>query len=520
MTSLIDAHKLPPDSTINTDVCIVGAGPAGITLATELADTNSRICLLESGGLSWATSVEATSVAEQLELPVDLSKFKYQRVGGGSNEWGRRFRALPMDPIAFQPRPWIPHSGWPFGFDALKSHFSQACDLLQLLPMDDYGGHSYLADFLPAFNNDELRTALFQLSRPIRFGRDVRSILGGQDNLQLVYRARVLEIVEERSVQAVQCVRIVAPSGNTHNVVAKFFVLACGGLENPRLLLASKGKSQTGIGNEYDLVGRYYMQHPKGRCGFALVKRSKALPTLYTRGLMNQRVRVGAFIRFSDAAQEREGLLNHCLEFVPILKLTESPVSDVWRRLQRTPWRRVGSSLDRAVCREAMAFAGAMIRHATKVGHRGTVYSVMNHMEQVPRPENRVELSQKKDRLGMPQLRTIWRVSDHEKDSLRRLHELLESGFKAHGLGQTEGLLNSLTTSWPIVGDSAHHLGTTRMHSDPHKGVTDPNCRVHSCENLFVLGGSVFPTSCHANPTLTIMALAIRLAAHLKNLTK
>jgi choline dehydrogenase-like flavoprotein len=141
-------------------------------------------------------------------------------------------------------------------------------------------------------------------------------------------------------------------------------------------------------------------------------------------------------------------------------------------------------------------------------------------MEQIPKPESRLDLSERKDRFGVNQLRVDWRIDSLEKQSLGRLHQLVRDQLARQRSGRLESQLDPLTNDWPVSEDSAHHLGTTRMHADPHRGVTDPHCRVHSVRNLFVSGGSVFPTSGHANPTFTLVALAIRLADHLKSLSR
>jgi choline dehydrogenase-like flavoprotein len=141
-------------------------------------------------------------------------------------------------------------------------------------------------------------------------------------------------------------------------------------------------------------------------------------------------------------------------------------------------------------------------------------------MEQIPRPENRLDLSDRKDRFGVNQLRIDWRIDPREKESLRRLLSLVQEKLALRNTGSLESQLDQLSDPWPVTWDSAHHLGTTRMHSDPKRGVTDADGRVHSVRNLYVVGGSVFPTSGHANPTLTIVALAVRLADHLKGLQR
>ena len=139
-------------------------------------------------------------------------------------------------------------------------------------------------------------------------------------------------------------------------------------------------------------------------------------------------------------------------------------------------------------------------------------------MEQIPRPESRLDLSERKDAFGVNQLRIDWRIDPLEKTSMCRLHEVVQERLATAGAGELESALDPLAADWPIVQDSAHHMGTTRMHLDPRQGVTDASGRVHGVQNLYVSGNSLLPTSGHANPTLTVVALAIRLAEHLERL--
>ena len=148
----------------------------------------------------------------------------------------------------------------------------------------------------------------------------------------------------------------------------------------------------------------------------------------------------------------------------------------------------------------------------------GTVFSIANHMEQIPDPENRVYLSDRVDHLGVNRLAINWRIGRMERESLVCLHGLLEEALRSCRMGDAVGALSSVDGDWPVSRYSGHHIGTTRMSVDPKSGVVDLNSRVHGLQNLYLAGSSVFPTSGHSNPTLTLIALSIRLADHLKQL--
>ncbi len=517
---LIDADELPENSQIDCDICVAGSGPAGITVAAELAGAAMRVCLLESGNLSKRPDVTASSVAEQVGVWVDLGKFEHHSLGGASNRWGglrgRWFRSKPMDPVDFKPRSWVANSGWPFAHRELRPFFDRAGQILGASSTKDFGADAHRAHLAAEFHNDALQTTIFQMTRPIRFGEHYRPLLSAARNVQVVLHGRVIDIEEDPDAPVIRYFHIATPGGRTHRVSAKHFVLACGGLENPRLLLASKRKMAAGIGNQHDLVGRYYMQHPKGLHGIAVLNSKSLRSPLYTHGYLADEVRICGGICFTEAFQEREQLLNPCVMFRPVLSLSEGHASEVYRAARRK-WHRSHANTGNG--RELLELAKSAATVLEQAFHRPglhSVFSVLNHMEQIPKPESRLDLSQRKDQFGVPQLRVDWRIDPLEKASLVRLHTLLRDRLARDGAGRLVSQLDPLAEDWPVSRDSAHHIGTTRMHASPQHGVTDPHCRVYGVQNLYVGGSSVLPTSGYANPTLTLVALAIRLAEHLK----
>jgi choline dehydrogenase-like flavoprotein len=517
---LIDANELPENAEIDCDVCIAGSGPAGITIASELADAPLGVCLIESGGLEPRRSTKDTNVAEQLGVPVDLAMFRGHAFGGASNWWGGRrgrwFRLKPMDPLDFEARSWVPNSGWPFAYRELARYYDRASKILN--GSGDFSIAAYRDHLAPEFHNEERQTTIFQMSKPLRFGQHYRSLLARSANIRAYLHGRIIEIEEDANAPVVRYLHMATYGGRTHRISAKYFVLACGGLENPRLLLISKRKSAAGIGNEHDVVGRYYMQHPKGFHGFAILDCKSLRAPLYSGRYLVNDVRIGGALKFSETYQRQEKLLNHCLFFHPVFAFAESHASEAYWAAYRI-WHGLDSR-SRGYC-EFVNFASFglfVLKRALKDFRLHTMFRILNCMEQIPRPENGVDLSNRKDRFGVNQLRVDWRIDPREKESLCRLHRLVKDKLALQNAGSLESHLDALADAWPVAGDSAHHLGATRMHRDPKWGVTDPDGRVHGVRNLYVSGSSVFPTSGHANPTLTIVALAVRLADHLKRL--
>jgi choline dehydrogenase-like flavoprotein len=521
---LIDANDLPENSGIDCDICIAGSGPAGITIASELAGSGMKVCLIESGGLPHEDPVQASIVAEQVGLPVDVVKFRNYMFGGASNLWGgvrrRWLRLRPMDPLDFEARPWLPDSGWPLTYEDLVPYFERAGKIFGLLCCTNFSADAHREKIASEFHNGDLRTAIFQVTRPTQFGKVYAGSLAASHNVHVYLHARVIEVEEHATSPFISCLHVVTPGGVAHRIVAKRFVLACGGLENARLLLASQRKAAAGIGNSHDVAGRYYMQHPKGIHGLAILRRKALRSSLYTGRRMNDRIVISGGLSFSEDFQRKEEVLNHCILFRPAFILSESPASEAYRAFLRS-WHSPRGKPERfAEFLDAVSSAATVLGGTLRNGRVGAVFRVANHMEQMPRAESRLGLSRQKDQFGVPQLRTDWRINDVEKRSLRRLHELVRSKLAPGDAGELESNLDPLAERWPVVQDSAHHLGATRMHDDPRRGVTNANCGVHGLHNLYMAGGSVFPTSGYANPTFTIVALAIRLADHLKEISR
>ena len=519
---LIDLKEIPGNSQIDCDICVAGSGPAGMTLAAELVGAPVRVCLVESGGLSPRAAAPAGNVAEQLGVVVDLLKFQHLSFGGASSRWGglrgRWFRLRPLDPLDFATRPWVADSGWPFAYAELEPFYERAGRVLKVGAGSDFGVAAQRAHLAPVFHNDDLHTAIFLKTRPLRFGQHYQGVLSRSANVRIYLHAQVTEIEEDPCSPIVRYLHVATPGGQTHRIAAKHFVLACGGLENARLLLASKRKSACGIGNQRDLVGRYYMQHPKGLHGVAVLNRARLRTPLYTRGHVASDVKVFGGISFSEEFQRRHQVLNHCILLRPLFTISEGYASQAYRAVQRAWCRANGASGGGGELRELGRSAAAVLKQAFEGSGLRTIVSVLNQMEQIPKPESRLDLSERQDRFGVHLLRIDWRIDAAEKASLRRLHELVRDRLAAYGVGKLASQLDPLAADWPVAEDSAHHLGTTRMHVDPARGVTDAHGRVHDVHNLYVSGGSLFPTSGHANPTLTVVALAVRLADHLKQL--
>jgi choline dehydrogenase-like flavoprotein len=532
---IIDANDLEAGSTITADICVVGSGAAGLTIATELDGTDQTVCLVESGAYGPDEQTQALYDLESIGHPVRqnfMSRARY--FGGTSNLWaGRTMRLAPLD---FDAREWVPESGWPIPYEEVSRHYPAADRILNLpahasveAVVEASRVHPTESCFVG--NADLAPTAAVWGRSPVRFGNACRRRLQSSRNISTYLNASVIEIALNGAGNRVDTCLATTLGRKTIRFEARRFVLACGGLETARLLLASRSVHPDGVGNEHDVVGRYYMDHPRAVFGRVKLTRPTRLHGLLGVALPDGMAQVG--IRLRDELQERERLLNSYLtlerhwseaaagayqSFVHSAKIllkagyAGKRVSFSGARLAKVP-ELIYLLAPRELLPHPLYRLARQIKERFSAGVTDLV--VVNYSEQLPNPQSRVTLGSERDRFGMPRLVLNWIISRQEIDTLMRMHELLDAHLRRNNLGRLEhspASVGELTFT-----DASHHLGTTRMSTNRRTGVVDEHCRVHGVSNLFIAGSGVFPTAGHANPTLTIIALAVRLAAHLKD---
>jgi choline dehydrogenase-like flavoprotein len=457
---------LAKDARIEADVCVIGAGAAGLALAREFASSPARMCILESGGHRRVPDPDPVYQlrSTRLEVPADS---RVRAFGGTTTVWSGRWKRF--DPIDFEPRDWVPHSGWPISYASLAPYYARAARASGL--DGEAGGGDHPAAFL---RSDVVVPTVFHTLHDSErdFGRASRAALERAENVDVVLDSHVLSLERQGS----QVARVLARTaeGGQFSVRARLIVLATGGIENARLLLLSD------LGNQHDQVGRYFMDHPKAKVG--MVETYAPLDMSSWKGLTEDApVYVG--FRLSDAVQRAERLLNSYVFLAPVFE------RDIVRRLARRAVRPRS-------CRMLV---------------------VRNYMEQEPDPDNRVFLVQgESDPFGLARAGVCWSLGERDRQTMIAMHRILCRELQRAGIGELHSPLLHNGFEFPAFQDASHHMGTTRMGTDPRSSVVDPECRVHELDNLFVAGSSVFPTSGYANPTATIAALAVRLADHLK----
>lgn len=486
---MIDLQGCDGDATIHCDVAIVGGGMAGLCLANELNLSKSSVAILESGGAEFSADSQDLSRGTgevwnhdgcSRRLDCYLHESRERSFGGTGNLWGGKCGKLERHD--FQQRPWVDHSGWPVGLDELDGYYDRACYLLNIPTNLDVASNSNVLQERPVLTRSasggNFTTSLRCFSSltgtaPGNSYSEFKRRISSQHNVSVYLNATVSEVVCSPSLRSVTRLHVKTLSGRQRSVEASWYVLAAGGLENPRILLNSNKQQPQGLANDHDVVGRYYSGHTvfKHVAGGGTQSCVAVLPGGRRRLAL-----------YSDKDPRH--------------------LQGIFTLTSKAQWRE-----------RMMGFSVTLDREQSDAADDR--YPVFFMTEQVPNPESRLTLTDDKDALGLRRLHMAWRFHRKDIDNLEQGARLFAEFLEQSKLGS----LSSRDFHFDPVASSdfsRHHIGATRMHDDPMRGVVDSECKVHGVDNLFICGTSVFPMAGLANPTLTVMALATRLGDLLK----
>ncbi len=529
-----DLRNLDLGTPLDADVCIVGSGPAGWTLSEELAATGLNIIVLESGGLLESGVVDRDPDCDALndtdDVGVPLFNGRRRTLGGTAEAipWGNR--CIAFDPIDYEQRPWVPHSGWPIGAEDMAPYLDRASRHM--------GGGPYLPDgpklprgvAPPAVDPSLLKSVWWWFGRTadkrtVSYARNFRQ--RPHPNVRVLVHATVTHLDTNAAGSRIESVEVADPEGRRTRVTARAVVLCAGGIENARILLYSNRTVPRGLGNAHDLVGRYLMDHPRD-LDFALrfdPRDGDRLQRLFGYHRFDAgdgpRDYAGG-LALSPEVQRRRQLLN-CAAWPVAEAAEDDPIWAAQRAAMRL-LRRGDADLKRQLRHVAaqpvrlLRAAHAVLRTGQPMRHKYGKVGFLIGSEQVPDPDSRVMLGERTDRYGLPLVRTDWRVGQQDKDSQLALAQILQREFRRLSLPEPQ------VADWVRTGrheeavfcDGCHPTGTTRMARSPRDGVVDPDCQVHGVDGLYISSSSVFPTAGHANPTMMILAMSVRLAEHLQ----
>ncbi|HMM15150.1 MAG TPA: GMC family oxidoreductase [Parvibaculum sp.] len=503
----IDGRQVPDNTVIETDIAIIGAGAAGITIARELRNTDATVTLIESGGFDFDPETQDLYAGETVGVPYTLDTSRLRYFGGSTNHWGGWCR--PFEPIDFEQRDWVPHSGWPITRAQLDPYYVKANEVCQIGPFiyDDAEAFSEGGKYRPLdLPGGEVMTRFFEYSPPTRFGWTYRPDIEKAANIKTYLHSNVLEIVPDETAGRVERLRVGTLSGRRFEVRPKLVILATGGIENARMLLLSNSVEKAGLGNGRGLVGRYFMEHPhiNRPCEIMITDPALVAP-YYQTYTKSAGVNIRGVFMFTADYLRKHRRLGTVMTFYKVQEIrTDIEIE----------------TKDPEDARAIEAGLAQLVRSTTSSAGESPLlamrYGTGCATEQAPNPDSRILLSQEKDALGLNRTKMDWKLTAEDRTNLRRNLAALSRAFGAWGEGRVRVLFPERDAWEEAEGWGNHHMGTTRMADDPRKGVVDANCKVHGVENLYVAGSSVFTTSATVNPTLTVVALALRLAEHVQ----
>jgi choline dehydrogenase-like flavoprotein len=543
--------------SIQADVAVIGAGPAGIVTGLELARAGHRVVLLESGGTRFDAEAQGLGDAVGSDpYHVEMSLATRRQVGGASNIWGGR--CVPFDPIDFEARPIVGDARWPVDYEEVSAYLQRACEwcrcgdaVFDAGQLPELSGRSIVPGFA---DGDVQASELERWSLPTNFGRVYRQALERSPSLRLETGLTCTEIVPRPGAgvdgaRSVSHLDTRAPDGRRVAVEASRYVVAAGGLGSTRLLFASTRHDPYGLGNHSQHLGHWYMAHVEARVGRV---RFATAPEQTIYG--HERDRDGVYVRrrftFSPGAQRELGLPNVAmwmvnpeigdashrsgiLSFVYLMLISPMGRHFVAEGIRQAHTKSSSPATVRAHLRNVARDIGPASAFAASFGYRrflkrgrkvpgffvpsaANAYPLLYHGEHLPHWQSCVEPGPTRDALGMPRLRTSLHFSEEDVRNVRRAHELLDRSLREQGLGEVEMLYDDVegAVREQLFG-GYHQAGTTRMSALAEDGVVDRNLAVHGFEDLYVASSSTFPTSSQANSTFTLIAFAIRLADRL-----
>lgn len=512
-TMLIDGRLLPSGTPRRATVAVVGAGPAGITIATALAARGVGVALIDSGGRQQHAAGSDALRGSSIGLPFPLAQSRRRGFGGTSSLWQLRtgLRTRPLDEIDFGARD-VREAAWPFPRATLNRHYDRVHEQLGLPNTYDTAGWHGAAHPHPLTWQGGPELAMFQFAPHDTFLERFDEVVA-TDGIDLYLHSTVASIDLSSDGGRVASLGVVTGGDNRFTIEADAFVLAAGTIENARILLSSPGRDGAGVGNEHDNVGRYFMEHPSIDCGVLDTGGSLDVD-LFAETTDASGRKTQAMLWLGEEVIAREGLLNAAFW---VFDTSTHYLSD-----GVSATRALSAAIDARSLRHAAREAPGVARgladlagYAISKLRRSPPDAVAVRMlsEQLPDRDSRVRLAEGRDRLGLRRVSIDWRVSATDLELIRRHRDVLAGLLAERGVARFRDPFEPEQVR-PLMSNH-HHLGTTRMHTDPRHGVVDEHCRVHSVRNLYATGSSVFPAGGYLNPTLTILALADRLAEHL-----
>lgn len=521
-----DGRQIESGSRLEYDVCIIGGGPAGITLAHALKDSGKRVAIIESGDRYYDEDIQSLYNGINVN-PVfpDPSISRVRALGGASNHWGGSCNEF--DEIDFSHRSWINNSGWPITKAELQPYYGRAKTYCEI-PNESFSAEYWASktDLKLFPSNQNVRSSMSFRSPPTNFGEVWANQFESSQLISvfLFSNAHIVDFDEKK--QKIRSLEVKSWGGSSFHIDADIFVLAMGGIENARMLLHWNNQNENRLGNQHGLVGRYFMDHPTVKSAFLLPTVGQHSFDFY-RPLKYGKSQFFGFLQFSDQALRQNEITNMKLAMIPAdhyflseAIISAHSISHSAKQLKLPRYlfrhmRNIFADFDMLLEAASRSYRG---EHLFDYSDDFAGYFFDAMMEQEPNPDSRITLSQSRtDRLGVPEVEIDWRLTSADKDRVWKAMDVLANYFGETAIGRLRTRRHQPVHVWELqMGFGSHHMGTTRMAGSERSGVVDADMKVFGTDNVFMAGSSVFPTSSHVPPTLTIVALSLRLAERLK----
>jgi choline dehydrogenase-like flavoprotein len=507
---ICDAHAIADGTILNTDICVIGGGPAGVLVARAFIGHSAHVTLLESGGIEAETGAQDLNDGEFVGTPyAGLRKTRHRQLGGTACIWNTPVnngdigaKYVPLDECDFEPRPATSYPGWPFSRVQLETFYKQAQVACGLGAFEYSGNYWDARSTTFELADSRVRRMVYQFGPASLFTKQYTRDLQSSENVEILFHATACMLKFRNNGRVATTIEAGTLAGTRFRLRAGIIVLAAGAIENARLLLVSKEPGRDAPGDQHGWLGRCFMEHPRDysisvspadRGAFSMAR-------FYDRHLAKDGTAIAGRIALNQETLVRDELSNSSLTLLPLVRHKVASTSMIGRALVR---------VRKAISRNISDGYGWSENPNPDRAFHG--FRFILNTEQWPNPNNRLILGRDVDQLGVPKVEVHWRWRAEDQHRLDRACNVFAEALQATGIGKVK-----IRTGVAPDPNAHHHSGTTRMYDDCKLGVVDPDGRVYGTDNIYVSGASVFPTSGFANPTLTIVALAIRLAEHLK----
>jgi len=523
---IIDGRELSKNTDIEADICIMGGGVAGITLANELKDSFANIVLIEAGDEQYSVESQALYAANSKSATYpDPQHSRLRLLGGSSNHWGNN--TSPLSKIDFEKREWIPNSGWPISLEDIQDYYTKAADYCGT-SSDGYQTPYWTKRFnQPNLTRDSKNIEIGiakAANPPTRFYASYGELISQHKNITIYKNTNVTDLEFDKQSRRVTSAKLNTYNEYKHTITAKIFVMCFGGIENARMLLHFNNQSENLLGNQFDNVGRYFMDHTTVRAAQLFTNKLEDFP-LFEGQYLAQRY-IKSFFQLTERCLAENQTTNLR---IPLVKANQYELSDGISSFHLMKQALAKNSLpnnlsthlsnfvmDFDLIVEALArtsFDSRLFDHANDFA--GFTLPMM--VEQTPHRNNQIKLSKVRDKLGIPKIDIIWEFKQEDKNRVWKSLEIFAREVGGLSIGRLKLLKEREKRIFgDQMGFGSHHMGTTRMSETEEQGVVDKNLQVFGTDNMYISGSSVFATGGHVPPTLTIAALSIRLADFLK----